>query len=130
MNYHIADFAIKIKNAALARRRTVVMPYSRAIKEIGAILVKEGFLKDIKEQVKDDKKVFVATLTYEKRVPAVSNVAIVSKPSLRIYTSAKQILKLRGSSLGIAILSTSQGYMTAKKAVKKGIGGEMLFRMW
>lgn len=130
MNYHIADFAIKIKNAALARRRTVVMPYSRAIKEIGAILVKEGFLKDIKEQVRDDKKAFVATLTYEKRVPAVSNVAIVSKPSLRIYTSAKQIPKLRGSSLGIAILSTSQGYMTAKEAVKKGIGGEMLFRMW
>ncbi|MBI4078939.1 MAG: 30S ribosomal protein S8 [Candidatus Levybacteria bacterium] len=127
--YTIADFVIKIKNAARAGRQVVTMPYSSATAEIGAILVKEGFLKSLKEETANNKKVIVATLQYEKRIPAVSDVAILSKPSHHVYMKANRIGALRRS-LGVEVLSTNQGYMNAREAKKKGVGGELLFRIW
>lgn len=130
MQYHIADFIIKIKNASLAKRRNVTMPYSKAIKQIGEILVREGFLKDMKEEKQEGKTILTATVKYDKRNPIVTDVAIVSKPSLRVYTKAKSPNGRQRGSIGIAVLTTNQGFMTAKEAKKKGVGGELLFRMW
>lgn len=129
MNYQVADFVIRLKNAALAKRRKVLIPNSRMNKSLGRILVKENFLKEIKEEVKEGKKALVAELRFEKRIPVFTDVLIVSKPSLRIYTRAKNISKIKKGG-GLAILSTSKGTMTDVEAKKKGLGGEVLFKIW
>lgn len=128
--YNVADFIIRIKNSAKARRRDVVLPYSNLNKEIGQVLVKENFLQDIKEDTRDGKRVLVAKIKYLKRLPVLTDVAIVSKPSLRIYAKSTNINKIGKRGLNTAVLSTSRGVMTDKEARKKGIGGEVLFKIW
>lgn len=130
MHYQIADFIIRVKNASLARRKTVVTPYSRMNKALGNILVKEHFLQDIKEADQDGKKALVATVSYDNRKPVVTNVLIISKPSLRIYENAKNMGKLQKKGFGITIVSTSLGVMTSTDAFKKKSGGEVLFKVW
>ena len=130
MNYLVADFILRIKNASLARRKLVSMPYSNVNKAIGKTLVKAGFLADIKEDVVEGKKVLLAGLRYENRRPVVSDVVIVSKPSLRVYLTAKKIKEHAGRDAMTSIVSTNAGVMTGKDAAKKGVGGELLFRVW
>lgn len=124
------DFIIRIKNATLARRKEVVFPYSNLNKEIGKVLVKEGFLENIKEETTKGKKNLKAIITYEKRFPALTGVDIISKPSLRIYENANGILEIEKRGRKTAIVSTNQGVMTGKDAKKKGIGGEVIFTIW
>lgn len=130
MNYLVADFILRIKNASLARRKQVVMPYSNINKAIGKTLVKEGFLAEIKEGETEGKKTLLATLRYENRRPVVSDVLIVSKPSLRVYVGAREVREKAGKDAMTSILSTNAGVMTGKEAAKKGVGGELLFRVW
>lgn len=129
MNYNIADFITRIKNAALAHRKQVVLPYSKVTKAVGEILVKEGFLNECKEEIIEGKKTLHAQIRYEKRTPVFTDIAVVSKPSLRIYIRAKALPK-KSRRGGISIVSTSIGVMTAADAVKKGIGGEVLLTLW
>lgn len=130
MNHIVSDFVIRIKNAALARRKTVVLPYSKLTKNVGSVLVKEGFLDDIKEESQENKKSLVATITYEKLMPRFTDVIILSKPSLRKYARRNDAMNLRGRGLGTIIVSTSLGVMTGKEACQKGVGGELLFKIW
>ncbi len=130
MNYNIADFIIRIKNAALAHRKQVILPYSKVTKAVGEILVKERFLSECKEEMIDGKKVLRAQIRYEKRMPVFTNIAVVSKPSLRIYTRLKALPKKSRQGRGISIVSTSQGVMTAFDAARKGVGGEVLLTLW
>lgn len=129
MNYQVADFVIRIKNASLARRRRVNMPFSNISKAIGKLLVKEGFLEDIKEETAEGRKILTAKIKYEKRSPVMTDVKVISKPSLRIYAKAVDTAKKKKRGFGTTVLSTSQGLMTQKDARKKGIGGEVLFRI-
>ena len=129
MNYSIGDFIIRLKNAALARRQEVVMPYTRVNLAIGKVLVKEGFLTSIKTETRDGHKMLATSLRYERRRPVLSDVAVVSKPSLRKYVESKEILAHQGRSI-TAVLSTNQGIMTGREAHKKGVGGELLFKIW
>ena len=94
MNYLIADFIIRIKNSALAKRKEVVLPFSNINKEIGKVLVKEGFLESIKEQGEVGKKELMAVVRYDDRLPALTDVEVISKPSLRVYYPAKRILDI------------------------------------
>jgi small subunit ribosomal protein S8 len=130
MNYLVADFILRIKNASLARRKQVVMPYSNINKAIGKTLVKEGFLAELKEDTIEGKKNLVATLRYENRRPVVSDVIIISKPSLRVYLSAREIKRTALIDAMTSIVSTNAGVMTGRDAAKKGVGGEVLFRVW
>ena len=84
MNHSVSDFIIRIKNAALARRREVILPYSNLNKEIGKVLQKEGFLEEIKEIKVGNHKSLSAIVKYEKRIPVLNDVVVISKPSLRI----------------------------------------------
>lgn len=129
MVYLVSDFIIRIKNACLAKRHIVDLPYSKLNREIGKVLVKEEFLENIKEKELDGKKSLEASIKYENRRPVLTEVEIISKPSLRVYTKAKNASQRRGT-LGISILSTNLGVMTEKEARKKGVGGELLFRIW
>jgi len=130
MNYLVSDFIIRIKNSALSKRKEVVLPFSNINKEIGKVLVKEGFLESIKEESKDGKKELLAVVRYEKRIPVLNDVEIISKPSLRVYSTSKKILEIGKRGRRKVIVSTSQGVMSAMDASKKGVGGEILFAIW
>lgn len=127
MGYQVSDFISTIKNCAAAKRRTAVIPYSNMNKNIGLVLVKEGFLTAIKEDIVDKQRVLVATLKFVKRVPAVRDIKIISKPSLRIYTNSKKIGDIKRRGRYKVIISTNKGIMEARNAQKEGVGGEVLF---
>ncbi|MEK7534212.1 MAG: 30S ribosomal protein S8 [Patescibacteria group bacterium] len=129
MDYQIADFIIRIKNASFSRRRKVIMPYSKVVKEIGNVLVKGGFLKSIKEEKVEGRKVLEATVKFDKRSPAISDVNIISKPSLRVYASAKNIPEIQKKGMNTIVISTSRGIMLGSDAYRKGVGGEVLFKI-
>ncbi|MBI2034945.1 MAG: 30S ribosomal protein S8 [Candidatus Levybacteria bacterium] len=129
MIYSIGDFLIRIKNASLARRRVVTVPFSSLSESVGKVLQKEGFLEEIKTDDADGKKILVATLRFVRRKPVISGVKLISKPSIRSYIKAAEMgKKVRGSS--VKILSTNQGILTGKEALSKRIGGEFLFEIW
>lgn len=128
--YTVADFIIRIKNASAARRREVLMPYSNMSLSVGKTLVKNGFLSEVKEEEIEGKRMLRATLRYSRRRPVVSEVTIVSKPSLRVYISAHENAVNSIREAMTSVLSTSEGIMTGKEAQKKKIGGELLFKVW
>lgn len=130
MNYLVADFMIRIKNSAASKRKEVVLPFSNINKEIGKVLVKEGFLENISQENEKGKKMLKATIRYEKRIPVFTDVIVISKPSLRIYEPAKRLNEIKKRGRRTVILSTSKGVMTAEEAQKKGVGGEILFAVW
>lgn len=130
MNYNVADFIIRIKNAASAKRKRVAFAYSKLAKNMANLLAKQGYLKNVIEEEVDGKKVLSAEITYEKRIPAFSDAKIISKPSLRIYEDKLGLGKRERRGLGDIIVSTSSGLMTGKEALKKGLGGELLFEIW
>lgn len=128
--YSVSDFLIRLKNACLARRRTVTAPYSKLSKEISRVLVKNRFLESAKEESVEGRKVLHITLSYEKTRPVLSDVEIISKPSLRVYVGKNDMQKLQKRGYGISVLSTNKGILTAYEAKKQQIGGEFLFRVW
>lgn len=130
MNNQIADFIIRIKNASLAKRKEVILPFSNLNKDVGKNLVKLGFLENIKEETVKNRKMIKATIKYFKRSPVLSEIEILSKPSLRVYGGAKEIEQLERKGKRTVIVSTSQGVITGKEARKKGVGGEILFAIW
>lgn len=130
MNYHVADFITRIKNAAMAKRKEVSMPYSKINKAIGELLVKEKFLTTVSEELVDNKKIIKVGIRYENRLPMLQDLILVSKPSLRVYTNAKSKSRKERTSKSTAVLSTSKGIMTGREARQKGIGGELLFEIW
>lgn len=129
MNYRIGDFVIQLKNAALARKKELYVPFSNIQKAIGKVLVKEGFLEDVKEEEIEGKKTLYVKLRYQRRRPTVTDVAIISKPSLRVYVGSGEIAKKQGKAKTV-ILSTNNGIITGREAMKKKIGGELLFKIW
>jgi small subunit ribosomal protein S8 len=130
MNYLVADFIIRIKNSALSKRKEVILPFSNINKAIGKVLVKEGFLEDIKETKEGNRKELVATIKYENRIPVLTDVIVISKPSLRVYSTTKKIREIEIRGRRKVVISTSQGVMTTVEARKKGLGGEILFSIW
>ncbi len=112
MNHSVSDFLIRIKNASLAQRREVILPYSNINKEIGKVLEKEGFLEDVKELKDGVKKTIQAQIKYEKRKPVLNDLKIVSKPSLRVYRASKNIRNIEKRGKHKVVLSTSFGVKT------------------
>ena len=126
----IADMLTRIRNANSARHLTVDIPASNLKKSIAEILLEEGYIKNY--QIIDDGKqgIIRVSLKYaENKQRVISGIKRISKPGLRIYASTEELPKvLKG--LGIAIISTSKGVMTDKKARKENVGGEVLAYIW
>ena len=122
----VADMLTRIRNANNAKHDTVDVPASNMKKSIAQILLDEGYIKSY--QIVDDgtQGVIHITLKYlAKKQAVISGLKRVSKPGLRIYAGADELPKvLKG--LGIAIVSTSKGVMTDRKARAAGVGGELL----
>ena len=129
MNYTIGDFVIQLKNAALSRKKELITPYANIKNAIAKVLIKSGFLDSVKQETVDGRKMLIVSLRYSRRKPALTDVILISKPSLRIYIESKDISKKQGRN-AVAILSTNQGILTGKEAVKKQVGGELLFKIW
>jgi small subunit ribosomal protein S8 len=123
------DFVIQLKNAAMARKKEIHVPFANLNKAIAKALIKEGFLENVKEETADGKRSLGIKLRYQSRKPAITDVQLVSKPSLRKYVSATEIAGIQGRA-SIAIISTNAGVLSGKEAIKKGVGGELLFKIW
>ena len=126
----IADLLTRIRNANTAKHATVDVPASRVKKDITQILVDEGYVKGFK-LIEDGKQgVIRITLKYgDNKSPVITGLRRVSKPGLRIYSSCADMPKVR-KGLGIAIVSTSKGIVTDKKARELNVGGEVLAYIW
>ncbi len=125
----IADMLTRIRNANNAKHASVDIPASNMKKAIADILLAEGYIKSY-EVVEDGKQGIIRiTLKYIGKQKVIQGLRRVSKPGLRIYASSEDMPKVMGG-LGIAIVSTSKGLMTDKKARKENIGGEVLAFVW
>lgn len=130
MNHRVSDLIIRIKNAIRANRKEVALDNLKINKAICKVLVTEGFLESFEIETREDRKVIIAKIKYDKRVPNFTDVLVVSKPSLRKYTGASEILGIQRKGRHTIILSTNKGIMTGREAIKRNMGGEILFRIW
>ena len=126
----IADMLTRIRNANSAKHDTVDVPASNMKKAIAQILLEEGYIKNFQLIDAGTQGVIRITLEYGAgKEKVISGLRRVSKPGLRVYAGADELPKvLRG--LGIAIVSTSKGIMTDKKAREAHVGGEVLAFVW
>ncbi len=125
----IADMLTRIRNANAAKHICVDVPASNLKKAIAEILLEEGYIKNY-QIIEDGKQNIIRiALKYNGKERAISGIKRVSTPGLRIYKNKEELPKvLKG--LGIAIVSTSKGIMTDKKARKENVGGEVMAFVW
>lgn len=124
----IADYLTRVRNAIMAGHRVVDVPASNMKKELTKILMDQGYILNYKFENEGTPKASIKiALKYDKitKTPAIKKLERVSKPGLRNYSSASDLPRVLNG-LGIAIVSTSQGVMTDKKARQNNIGGEVL----
>lgn len=126
----IADMLTRIRNANNAKHETVDVPASNVKKAIADILVEEGFITGY-QIIEDGKQGTIRiTLKYGKgKTKMLQGLKRVSKPGLRVYTSCEDMPRVMNG-LGVAIVSTSKGIMTGKKARSLNVGGEVLAFVW
>lgn len=127
----IADMLTRIRNANSAKHDSVDIPASNMKKAIAQILVDEGYVKNY-QVVEDGKQgVIRIVLKYQgaSKTPVLMGIRRVSKPGLRIYSSSEDMPKVM-KGIGTAIVSTSMGVMTDKRARKENVGGEVLAFVW
>ncbi len=126
----IADMLTRIRNANDAKHETVDIPASNLKKSIAEILLEEGYIKNF-QIVEDGKQGIIrVTLKYAQgKQKVIHGLRRVSKPGLRIYSNCEDMPKVMNG-LGIAIVSTSKGVMTDKKARQANVGGEILAFVW
>lgn len=127
----IADMLTRIRNANNAKHDTVDVPASNMKKSIAQILLDEGYIKSFQVVNDGPQGTIRITLKYVQpgKEKAITGLRRVSKPGLRVYAGAEELPRvLRG--LGIAIVSTSKGVMTDKKAREAHVGGEVLAFVW
>lgn len=126
----IADMLTRIRNAGAARHATVEVPASSMKKAIAQIMLDEGYIKAFEIVGNGTQGTIKITLKYNaNKEKAISGLRRVSKPGLRVYAGADELPRvLKG--LGVAIISTSKGIMTDKKARELHVGGEVLAFIW
>jgi small subunit ribosomal protein S8 len=127
----IADFLTRIRNATRVKHKRVEMPASRLKEGIAEVLLREGYIREVK-RIDDDRQGILRI--YLKYDPAdgssvIEGIQRMSTPGRRLYVGHHKIPRIRGG-LGTAIISTSQGVITDKEARQAGVGGEVLASVW
>lgn len=127
----IADMLTRIRNANAMRYTKVEVPASNVKLEIARILKEEGFISGFEVEKHEDKDdMIVLSLKYgDRKERVITGLKRISKPGLRVYAKVDEIPKVLNG-LGIAIISTSKGIMTDKKARSEKVGGEVLAYIW
>ncbi len=126
----IADMLTRIRNAGSAKHESVDIPASNLKRSIANILLEEGYIKSF-EEINDGKQgVIRVSLKYTgNKQNVITGIKRISKPGLRVYAGKEELPKVLGG-LGVAIISTSKGIMTDRKARVEGVGGEVLAFVW
>jgi small subunit ribosomal protein S8 len=125
MSDPIADMLVRIRNAQLVGHTEVAMPASKLKASIAQVLKDEGYIEDFALRDEGVKKELRIGLKYYAGRPVIERLERVSKPGLRVYRGRNDIPRVLNG-LGVAILSTSRGVMTDRKARADGVGGEVL----
>lgn len=125
MHDPIADMLTRIRNAQTAQKESVAMPSSTKKEAIAKVLKDEGYISGFEVTTEGVKKTLVITLKYYQGKAVIETLDRVSRPSLRIYRSKDTLPSVLGG-LGIAIISTSKGLMTDRKARAMSLGGEVI----
>lgn len=136
INDSIGDMLTRIRNSCLAKKSSVVIPFTRINQQIAQIFEKEGFIQSY-QTLGLDGQYIVMHLKYrskaiyrgKKKESCITNFKRISKPGLRIYTNSREIPRILGGT-GIVIISTSEGLMTDREARLRGLGGELLCSVW
>nr|YP_010726583.1 ribosomal protein S8 [Hypnea edeniana]WCH54781.1 ribosomal protein S8 [Hypnea edeniana]WDY85058.1 ribosomal protein S8 [Hypnea edeniana] len=131
VNDTIADMLTRIRNANLSRHQIVQVPATKMTRSIIKVLQEEGFIYEFEEIGENLRNYLLISLKYKgkHKEPVITALKRISKPGLRVYANHKELPKVLGG-IGIAIISTSKGVMTDKKARNNGLGGEVLCYIW
>ena len=131
MSDPIADMLTRIRNANTAKHDTVDVPASKMKIAIADILVNEGYIAKYELSDEGAFQNMHITLKYgaDKNERIITGIKRISKPGLRVYAKQEELPRVLGG-LGIAVISTSQGVMSDKKARKLGLGGEVIAYVW
>lgn len=124
----IGDFLTRIRNASTAGLPEVVIPGSREKTALSQVLLECGFIAAFRIEG-EKKKSLIVNLKFDGRTPVIEGLKRISTPSCRIYVNHREIPRVQGG-LGVAVLSTSKGLMTDRKARVEKIGGEVLCYVW
>ncbi len=121
----IADMFTRIRNAQAVEQDLVSMPFSKLKNSIASVLKQEGYIEDFRKIGSDSKTILEINLKYYAGQPVIEKIQRVSRPGLRVYKK-KDMLPRVMNGLGVAIISTSKGLMTDRKARADGLGGEII----
>ena len=126
----IADMLTRIRNAQAVKQSEVLVPHSQVKFALGEILKREGYLRQITKLNDGTRKIIKIILSYDETgEPVIKSLRRISKPGRRVYCQKEKLpWVLQG--MGIAVISTSRGLMTAKEARKANLGGEILCEIW
>nr|YP_009584417.1 ribosomal protein S8 [Angelica polymorpha]YP_009661047.1 ribosomal protein S8 [Semenovia gyirongensis]YP_009710147.1 ribosomal protein S8 [Semenovia transiliensis]YP_010042359.1 ribosomal protein S8 [Angelica keiskei]YP_010149978.1 ribosomal protein S8 [Angelica apaensis]YP_010150398.1 ribosomal protein S8 [Angelica nitida]YP_010161906.1 ribosomal protein S8 [Semenovia thomsonii]YP_010334815.1 ribosomal protein S8 [Ducrosia anethifolia]YP_010334974.1 ribosomal protein S8 [Mandenovia koma len=129
----IADIITSIRNADMDRKRVVRIAYTNITENIVKILLREGFIENVRKHKETKKSFLVLTLRHRRNRKRsyinFLNLKRISRPGLRIYSNYQRIPRILGG-MGIVIISTSRGIMTDREARLERIGGEVLCYIW
>jgi small subunit ribosomal protein S8 len=125
MSDPIADMLTRIRNAQATEKVSVVIPASKVKQAIAQVLKDEGYIEDFAVRKADGKAMIEIGLKYYAGKPVIEKIERVSRPGLRIYKGRDDIPRVMNG-LGVAIVSTSRGVMTDRRARETGVGGEVL----
>jgi small subunit ribosomal protein S8 len=126
----VADMLARIKNANKALEESVSMPSSRLKAEIARLLKEEGYVKDYRVEKGDSFDTLVIELKFGRnRERVITDLRRVSKPGRRVYAKKDRLPRVLGG-MGVAILSTSTGLVTSRRAQELGVGGEVVCFVW
>lgn len=125
----LSDNLISLKNAAMAKKDSVVVPYSGLFFNICEILKNEDYIENFRKLEEGKKNFIKLYIKYQNKKCVFTEIKRISKPSRRFYVEKSKVpYVLRGR--GLALISTSSGLLTDREARKKGLGGEVLFYIW
>ena len=133
VNDTISDMLTRIRNASSVKHHLVQVPFTKITVAIASVLKSENYIEDFQEFSETNKKFLLVLLKYKGKgrdqQSVITTLKRISKPGLRVYTSAKELPVVLGN-FGIALISTPKGIMTNIQAKKLGIGGEILCYIW
>ncbi|MBN2878969.1 MAG: 30S ribosomal protein S8 [Clostridia bacterium] len=130
VNDPIADMLTRIRNSLVSRKETVDIPTSKMKKAIADILLEEGYIKGVKMVDEGNEKIIRLTLKYSSQGKnVIMGLKRISSPGLRVYAKKTEVPKVLDG-IGTAIISTSSGVMTDRKARELSVGGEVLAYIW
>ncbi|MAZ38520.1 MAG: 30S ribosomal protein S8 [Legionellales bacterium] len=124
----LSDMLTRIRNAQAVKKVSVEMPLSKVKLAVANVLKDEGYITDVKVESGDKSKLIII-LKYQDGKPVIEKLQRASRPGLRNYSSVEDLPTVLGG-LGVAVISTSKGVMSDKKARQQNVGGEVLCLVW